>query len=120
MGNLSKLVPVEYSNIGEGDKAIALHFFEGKCCYCGCKLTRKYGYPNSLEMEHYISVDSQSQDSDLVIDGSVLNRVPSCRTCNRQKSNNEPETWIRSRFKNADEIIERIEMYFASQQEFLF
>jgi thioredoxin-related protein len=113
-------VSVEYSNIGEGDKAIALHFFDNRCCYCSRELTRKYGFPNSLEMEHYISVDSQAQDSDLVIDGSISNRVPSCRTCNRQKSNINPETWIRSKFKNAEEIIEKIEMYLSMQQEFLF
>lgn len=120
MENQLKLRLIEYSNIGEGDKTIALHFFDGKCCYCGCELTRIFGFPNSLEMEHYISVDSQAQDSDLVIDGSISNRVPSCRTCNRQKSNSEPETWIRSKFKNADEIIEKIEMYLSMQQEFLF
>ena len=116
----NRLPLVEFSNIGEGDKLIALHYFDGKCCYCGRKLTRSYGFPNSLEMEHYISVDAQSVDSDLIINGSVNNRVPSCRTCNRQKSNNPPEQWIRSKFKNADEIIERIEMFFATQQEFLW
>lgn len=116
----NRLPLVEYSNIGEGDKTLALHYFNGKCCYCGCTLTRKFGFPNSLEMEHYISVDAQSADSDLIINGSVNNRVPSCRACNRQKSNAEPEKWIRSRFKNADEIIEKIEMFFATQEEFLW
>lgn len=116
----NRLPLVEYSNIGEGDRTIALHYFDGKCCYCGITLTRQYGFSNSLEMEHYISVDAQSVDSDLVINGSINNRVPSCRTCNRQKSNIPPEQWIRSKFKNADEIIEKIEMFFVMQEEFLW
>lgn len=108
---------VEYKNIGEGDKLIALHYFENKCCYCRTILTRKYGFDNSLEMEHYISVDSQSNDEYLVIDGSVKNRVPSCRKCNRAKSNQSPEDWIRATFNDAEEIIANIEMYFAMQED---
>jgi len=111
---------VEYSNIGEGDKSIALHYFNNQCCYCGVTLTRKFGYDNSLEMEHYISVNAQSEDTLVVIDGSVKNRVPACRKCNRRKSNKNPEIWIRETFSNPEEIIDNIEMFFALQEEFLF
>lgn len=111
----------EYSNIGEGDKAVALHYFDNCCAYCRQPLRRESGYDNSLEMEHYISVAQQEWEDDLlIIDGSITNRVPSCRKCNRQKSDKPPEQWIRSRFENADEIIERIEFYFAMQGECLF
>jgi 5-methylcytosine-specific restriction endonuclease McrA len=106
---------VEFSNIGEGDKAVALHYFDNKCCYCGIKLTRVYGFDNSLEMEHYISVSEQSEDINLVIDGSVQNRVPSCRRCNRRKSDRQPEEWIRGTFENAEEIIYNIEFFFSQQ-----
>lgn len=119
MEHQQKLKP-EYSNIGEGDKLIALHYFNNRCCYCQRELTRDFGFPNSLEMEHYISVNQQMLSEDEIIDGSVQNRVPSCRTCNRKKSDTHPEIWIRQTFANADEIIEKIEMFFAQQEEFLF
>lgn len=111
---------VEYANIGEGDKAIALHYFNHCCCYCGRKLIRKAGFDNSLEMEHYISVDAQKDNHLLIIDGSISNRVPSCRKCNRQKSNKNPEEWIKETFENYQEIIDNIEMFFAMQEEYLF
>lgn len=113
----SQFRQVEYSNIGEGDKLIALHYFNNKCCYCRVSLTRKIGRDNSLEMEHYISVNAQSDDEFLVINGSINNRLPSCRKCNRSKSDSHPELWIRKTFTNAQEIIDNIEMYFAMQED---
>lgn len=112
---------IEQTNIGEGDKLIALHYFNNKCCYCGITLTREYGFPNSLEMEHFISINQQiMEDDELIINGTIDNRVPSCRTCNRQKSDTPPEIWIRSRFANANEILEKIYIYFSLQQEFSY
>ena len=111
---------IEETNIGEGDKLIALHHFNNCCCYCGVNLTRQSGSDNSLEMDHYISLSEQDVDEYLILDGTILNRVPACRKCNREKSNINPEIWIRRKFNNADEIIEQIEFYFSLQKEYNF
>lgn len=113
---------IEFANAREGDVSLALHYFNGKCVYCERLLTRQYGFNNSLEWEHYYSIaEQQREDDELIIDGSLQNRVPSCRSCNRNKSDSNPEEWIRRRFPDkAEGIIENIQMYFAMQQEELF
>lgn len=75
-----------------------------------------------MEWEHYKSISEQIyEDDELIVEGGLQNRVPSCRKCNRQKSDHKPEAWIRKAFPDkADEIIEKIEMYFALQEETLF
>lgn len=111
----------EYSNIGSGDISLALHYFDNKCCYCLTPLLVKSGHNNSLEMEHYISLSEQRYRGDVILDSSIQNLVPSCRKCNRQKSDHPVEQWLRKTFPDrADEIMEKIEIYFALQEETLF
>lgn len=112
---------IEYSNFSSADKTLALHHFENKCCYCGVTLNLKSGFDNSVEFDHHISIKQQwLADNELVIDGTVHNRVPSCRKCNRAKKDKDPVQWVWETFKNAQEILDNIELYFALQQEYLF
>jgi HNH endonuclease len=69
------------------------------CVYCRQPTTNQPGRPNSLEQEHNIP---RSRGGD----GNEANRLPSCRTCNRQKRNLTPEEfyrWLLQR-NNAKEI----------------
>lgn len=112
----------ELNNLGEGDKQIALHYFDGKCCYCGVTVTRELGHDNSLEFDHANSLASQfREDDEIVLDGTIQNRVPSCRKCNRRKGDLDYEEWVPKAFPmRAEEIVEKIQIYFALQQEELF
>lgn len=99
--------------MGEGDIAFALHFFGNRCCYCGQELTRTFGKQNQLEMEHFYSLSEQDDDDLLILNGTVGNLVPSCRTCNRKKSDSNPEEWTKKTFANHEEIINNILFYFS-------
>lgn len=107
-------------NILSADINCALHYFDGCCCYCGVKLIRESGSDNSLEFDHFFSVNEQLiLDRELIIDGTIQNRVPSCRSCNRSKSDKNPLVWIKENFKNSQEIIDTIEMFLSTQREYL-
>jgi len=109
-------------NLGDGDKSLALHYFEGRCCYCNVELVRESGSDNSVEFDHYQSLAQQYfEDPELVLDGTIQNRVPSCRKCNRNKSDHQVDSWLERTFpKRKNRIIEKIEIYFALQEETLF
>lgn len=109
----------EINNLRDGDKKIALHYFDNSCCYCGVKLILRSGFDHSVEFDHYISLSEQDEEY-LVLDGTIQNRVPSCRKCNRMKSDTNPEEWIHATFRNADEIIEKILIFFALNEEYLW
>ncbi len=108
--------------IKQADIQYMLNYFDNKCVYCNVNLTKKEGYDNSLNLEHFKSLAEQDEDDDLqILEGLTLkNTVPSCRSCNLAKSDTNAEVWIRSYCPNADEVIERIENYFVSTQESQF
>lgn len=108
--------------VQEGDILAMLHFFDYRCCYCNVKLIRTPGYDNTLELDHYRSLAGQDEGDALqILEGLTLqNTVPSCRSCNRAKYNLDPEEWIRSYCPNADEVINNIEFYFATQKESMY
>jgi hypothetical protein len=58
------------------------------CAYCGQPTTNESGHPNSLEREHNIP-RSQGGNS------NPENKLPACRTCNRQKGAWTPREWYR-------------------------
>ena len=112
---------VEDTNFSSGDKTVALHYFENCCAYCGQELNFTQGFPNSIEWEHVESIFAQQANGPfMVIQGGVKNRVPSCRTCNRKKSNKNVETFVKENFDQPHQILDNIEFYFALQEEFLF
>lgn len=112
---------VEDANFSSGDKSVALHYFDNCCAYCGQELCLTQGFPNSLEWEHVIAINAQIANGPyLVVQGGVQNRVPSCRTCNRKKSDKDVEQFVKETFENWQEILDNIEIFFALQQEFLF
>jgi hypothetical protein len=58
------------------------------CTYCKQPTTNQIGRPNSLERDHNIP---RSRGGN----GSRDNKLPACRTCNRQKGSRTPEEWYR-------------------------
>lgn len=99
-----------------------LNYFGNRCVYCNVALTKKEGYDNSLNWEHFKSLSEQDDgDELLILEGLTLqNAVPSCRSCNLAKSDTNPEVWIRSYCPNAEEVIERITNFFVLNQESQF
>jgi hypothetical protein len=65
------------------------------CTYCRQPTTNQPRRPNSLERDHIIPRGRGG-------DGDEGNRLPSCRTCNRQKGPRTPEEWYRSRSPRDD------------------
>jgi len=108
--------------VKQADIQFMLNYFDNKCVYCNVSLTRKEGYGNSIHIDHFHSLSEQDEEDELqILEGLTLqNTVPSCRDCNLAKSDINPEVWIRSYCPNADEVIERIENYFALAKESLF
>lgn len=99
-----------------------LNYFDNRCVYCNVRLTRENGYDNTLHIDHYRSLSEQDDGDDYqILEGlTVTNALPSCRSCNLQKRDVNPEIWIRSYIPNADEILVKIELYFCKQQEGIF
>jgi len=51
----------------------------GKCVYCGVKLTTEPGHPNTYHADHVLPAKHGGSDD-------VANLIPSCQTCNTRKS----------------------------------
>jgi hypothetical protein len=56
------------------------------CTYCRQPTTREPGRPNSLERDHNIPASRGGN-------ATPENRLPACRTCNRQKGARTPSEW---------------------------
>ena len=106
----------------EADMQYTLNYFGNRCAYCNVSLTKKEGYGNSINWDHYHSLSAQDEDDEYqILEGLTLqNAVPSCRDCNLAKSDTNPEVWIRSYCPNADEVIERITNFFVQNKESQF
>jgi hypothetical protein len=59
------------------------------CGYCGQPTTRVPGRPNTLERDHIFPRSRGGNTTD-------PNRLPTCRTCNRQKGQRTPLEWYKS------------------------
>jgi 5-methylcytosine-specific restriction endonuclease McrA len=58
----------------------------GKCYYCGVKLTKVYGKPNSATVDHVVPLDRGGRNS-------PDNLVIACAHCNFSKNNKRPHEW---------------------------
>lgn len=78
----------------------AKKYFNNCCAYCN-KKTEK------LQQDHFIP---------LKLGGNYVyeNIIPACPKCNQSKNKKHPETWIKIKFNNADEIHHNILAYFKS------
>lgn len=123
MNKRTKRERQSYNEIGDGDKVNMLHHFDYRCAYCGIKLTLEKGQPSSVEYDHYHSLAEQDRLGDelTIFDGlTIKNTVPSCRSCNRQKKDSNPEEWIKGYCPNANEVISNIEFYFSTQEDLFY
>jgi hypothetical protein len=59
-------------------RAAVLAKTDGKCVYCGVKLTTKAGHPHSYHPDHVLPVIKGGGND-------VANLIPSCATCNTRK-----------------------------------
>lgn len=108
-----------YDEFEQGDLALALNYFNGRCAYCHTELdTVNRKQDNGLELDHFRSLAEQEDTLDemLILEGLTLqNTLPTCRKCNRRKNNAHPETWIHKTFGDkAQTILDDIEFYFAT------